>query len=149
MLRTGKAITASYQRRRSKQNETFHRLQTILCLDESADVLAYLRELLRHAGYGVLTNRMLHDAKILLVATKPSLIVLGPQNGTGAREEHQRIARGDCPNDSSLQSWRKISPHETPERSGCRCLREFAICCPPPESLDFLRIEIQVEVEAR
>jgi anti-sigma B factor antagonist len=75
----GEAITASYQHRRSKQNETFHSVQTILCLEESADVLAYLRELLRHAGYGVLTTSMLHDAKILLVATKPSLIVLGPQ----------------------------------------------------------------------
>jgi anti-anti-sigma factor len=75
----GEAITASYQRRRSKQSETFHRLQTILCLEESADVLAYLRELLRHSGYGVLTTSMLHDAKILLMATRPSLIVLGPR----------------------------------------------------------------------
>lgn len=73
------AISASYRRRRSKQSETVHRSRTILCLEESADVLAYLRELLRHAGYGVLTTSMLHDAKILLKATTPSLIVLGPR----------------------------------------------------------------------
>jgi anti-sigma B factor antagonist len=73
------AIAASYQRRRSKQSETVHPSRTVLCFEESADVLAYLRELLRHAGYRVLTTSMLHDARILLKATRPSLIVLGPR----------------------------------------------------------------------
>jgi DNA-binding NtrC family response regulator len=50
-------------------------------LEESPDVLAYLRELLRHAGYGVLTTSMVHDAKILLTATRPGLVVLGPRMG--------------------------------------------------------------------
>jgi anti-sigma B factor antagonist len=75
----GEAIAASYQRRRSKQSETVHRSRTVLCFEESVDVLAYLRELLRHAGYSVLTTSMLHDAKILLKASRPSLIVLGPR----------------------------------------------------------------------
>jgi anti-sigma B factor antagonist len=51
---------------------------SILCVDHSADVLAYLRELLRNAGYDVLTNSNLHDALILLHATRPRLLVLGP-----------------------------------------------------------------------
>jgi anti-sigma B factor antagonist len=75
------AITASYQRRGPKQTEALHPLQTVLCLEESPDVLAYLRELLRHAGYGVLTTSMVHDAKILLTATRPGLVVLGPRMG--------------------------------------------------------------------
>ena len=73
------AIAASYGYRRSKQSQTVHPPRTVLCFEESADVLAYLRELLRHAGYGVLTTRMLHDAQILLKATRPSLIILGPR----------------------------------------------------------------------
>jgi anti-sigma B factor antagonist len=73
------AIASSYRRRRSKEGETIHSSRRVLCLDESADVLAYLRELLRHAGYRVLTASMLHDAKILLKATRPNLIILGPR----------------------------------------------------------------------
>jgi CheY-like chemotaxis protein len=69
--------TAGY--RRSAQSESVHPPRTILCFEESADVLAYLRELLRHDGYSVLTTRMLHDAQILLRATRPSLIILGPR----------------------------------------------------------------------
>lgn len=73
------AIAASYQRRQSKQSEAFHRSRTVLCFEESADVLAYLRELLRHAGYSVLTASVLPDAQILLKATRPNLIILGPR----------------------------------------------------------------------
>jgi anti-sigma B factor antagonist len=51
---------------------------TLLCVDQSADVLAYLRELLRSAGYNVLTNSNLRDALILIRATRPGLIILGP-----------------------------------------------------------------------
>ncbi len=74
------AIAASYRRRQSKQSETLHRGRTVLCFEESADVLAYLRELLRQAGYSVLTTSMLHDARILLKATRPCLVVLGPRS---------------------------------------------------------------------
>jgi len=74
----GEAVAASYRRRQSEQNETFHSSRTVLCFEESADVCAYLRELLRHAGYSVLTTSMLRDAQTLLKAARPDLIVLGP-----------------------------------------------------------------------
>ncbi len=51
---------------------------TVLCIDQSANVLAYLRELLGRAGYNVLTNNNLRDAMILLRATRPGLAILGP-----------------------------------------------------------------------
>jgi anti-sigma B factor antagonist len=50
----------------------------LLCVDQSADVLAYLRELLHGSGYDVLTNNNLHDSLILIRATQPRLIILGP-----------------------------------------------------------------------
>jgi anti-sigma B factor antagonist len=75
----GEAIAASYQRRRSQQGESAEPSRTVLCLDESADVLAYVRELLRRAGYSVVTTRMLADAQVLLKATRPSLVLLGPR----------------------------------------------------------------------
>ena len=73
------AIAASYQRRRSKESETVHPSRRVLCFEESADVLAYLRELLRHAGYGVLTARVLPDAQVLLKAARVDLIIVGPR----------------------------------------------------------------------
>jgi anti-sigma B factor antagonist len=71
------AVSAFYKRKSS-----WERAATVgpnvLCVDQSADVLAYLRELLRNAGYNVLTNSSLHDSLILMKATRPNLTVLGP-----------------------------------------------------------------------
>jgi anti-sigma B factor antagonist len=69
----------------------------VLCVDRSPDVLTYLRELLKGAGYGALTAANLPDALILLIATRPSVVVVGPElratGGIGAVEEFQRLAK--------------------------------------------------------
>jgi anti-sigma B factor antagonist len=51
--------------------------RSVLCLDANADVLAYLRELLR-AGYDVHTSSHLRDAMILMRITHFDLILVGP-----------------------------------------------------------------------
>jgi len=51
---------------------------TVLCVDQSANVLAYLREVLTRSGYHVLTSNNLRDSLILLRATRPGLAILGP-----------------------------------------------------------------------
>ncbi len=71
------AILAFY-RRQSPAARTQSSGLTVLCIDQSANVLAYLRELLGQAGYHVLTNNNLRDALILLRATRPGLAILGP-----------------------------------------------------------------------
>jgi len=48
----------------------------VLCVDESDDVLAYLRELLKGAGYRAITAANLPDALILLRATGPKVVVI-------------------------------------------------------------------------
>jgi anti-sigma B factor antagonist len=69
------AIAAFYKRGESAENED--RLATdILCVASSVDVLAYLSELLRQAGYGVMTSANLPDALVLLRATQPRLVVI-------------------------------------------------------------------------
>jgi anti-sigma B factor antagonist len=70
------AVSAFYQR------TTMARLPdsggvTVLCVDASSDVLAYLRELLRRAGYNVLSSNNLRDAIILMRAARPALLVTG------------------------------------------------------------------------
>ena len=48
----------------------------IVCVHSSGNVLAYLRELLRQAGYGILTTGNLSDALTLIRATEPRVVVL-------------------------------------------------------------------------
>jgi len=72
------AAVSAFYRRRASPSRSLVAGPTVLCVDQSTDVLAYLRELLRSAGYNVLTNSHLSDALILVRATRPSLLVLGP-----------------------------------------------------------------------
>ena len=52
--------------------------RSILCVDYNRDVLAYLRELLRRAGYDVQSTSHPGDALILMRVTKFDLLVVGP-----------------------------------------------------------------------
>ncbi len=52
--------------------------RSVLCLDTNADVLAYLREVLRRAGYDVHTSSRLGDARMLMRVTQFDLLLVGP-----------------------------------------------------------------------
>lgn len=67
----------------------------VLCVDESPDVLSYLRELLKEAGYRTLTAANVPDALILLKATRPKTVIIGTElrtAGTQAATEFNTIA---------------------------------------------------------
>jgi anti-anti-sigma factor len=68
----------------------------VLCVDQSPDVLAYLRELLKQAGHRVITAGNLPDALILFTATNPKVVVISAAlraaRGTRAAEEFARLA---------------------------------------------------------
>lgn len=68
----------------------------VLCVAPSEDVLAYLRELLRGAGYRPITAANLPDALILLRVTKPKVVVIDPElravRSTRAGDEFNRTA---------------------------------------------------------
>src|SRR5208337_3038262 len=51
----------------------------ILCLDSNADVLAYLRELLRRAGYDVQSSSRVADALLLMRVSQFDLVLVGPE----------------------------------------------------------------------
>jgi anti-sigma B factor antagonist len=53
--------------------------RAILCLDSNADVLAYLRELLRREGYDVHTSSHVGDARLLMRVTRFDLVLVGPE----------------------------------------------------------------------
>lgn len=65
--RTAKGIDASFED------------PDVLCVDGSADVLTYLREILKEAGYRTLTANNMADALILLKATRPKIVVIGAE----------------------------------------------------------------------
>jgi anti-sigma B factor antagonist len=63
----------------SAAEQTAHKGPSVLCVDQNASVLAYLRELLRRTGYEVQTINNLHDALILMKVTHFHLVLLGPE----------------------------------------------------------------------
>jgi anti-sigma B factor antagonist len=48
----------------------------IVCVDSSPNVLAYLREVLSQAGYGVTTTPNVADARVLIRATRPKVVLM-------------------------------------------------------------------------
>ena len=88
----------AFYRRQKAPSRTAPTGITVLCVDQSANVLAYLRELLTRSGYNVLTSNNLRDSLILLRATRPGLAILGP-NLTAApgTEQSFRAASAACP----------------------------------------------------
>ncbi len=71
------AVSAFYEHGASKDG-AYRSGKTVVCIDQSADVLAYVREVLRQAGYDPLTTANLYDARILIKAARPAVVILGP-----------------------------------------------------------------------
>ncbi len=82
------AIAAFYKPAATK--EVLRSGTPVLCLDRSCSVLAYLRELLRQAGFDPLTTTNASDARILMKAAKPAMVILGPELGGNARESFRQ-----------------------------------------------------------
>jgi anti-sigma B factor antagonist len=71
------AIVAAYLGPRYSKDKGDEKQLRILCVYDSADVRALLGEVLCRAGYKAVTTGNVHDAQILLKATKAKLVVLG------------------------------------------------------------------------
>lgn len=83
---------AAFYRQKLLQSADLGSGVPVLCLDRSEDVLAYLRELLRRAGYAPVTANNPFDARILISATRPALVILGP-NRVAQRGDPERAFR--------------------------------------------------------
>lgn len=73
---------------------------SVLCVDHSPDLLAYLREILKGAGYHVVTAGNLPDALVLLRATRAKVVVIGAQlraaRSTRTAEEFHGLANASA-----------------------------------------------------
>jgi anti-sigma B factor antagonist len=74
------AAAAAFERPSERGEAPARNEVDILCVHRSNDVLAYLQELLRQAGYGLMTSTNVSDAATLLIATKPRIIVIDRQS---------------------------------------------------------------------
>jgi anti-sigma B factor antagonist len=71
-----KAVAAFYSPK-ARTDAVVPTSRSVLCLDTDANVLAYLRELLR-AGYDVHTSSHLRDAMLLMRITHFDVVLVGP-----------------------------------------------------------------------
>jgi len=69
---------------------------SVLCVLESTDLQAYVREILGRNGYGVRTAGNIPDALVLLQVTRPKVVILSAElaqaRGTNAAEKFRRLA---------------------------------------------------------
>jgi anti-sigma B factor antagonist len=87
------AVTASYQRSSRAGAAAAHSARTVLCVEESADLLAYMQEVLRGAGLRPVSARNLPDASVLCKATKPAVVIMGPGlPPCSGKSAHARLA---------------------------------------------------------
>jgi len=72
------AIDAFQEGGRSHATTLAGQVGRILCVDTSADLLAYVSALLKRSGYEAITSKSVADAKMLITATNPDVLVCGP-----------------------------------------------------------------------
>jgi anti-sigma B factor antagonist len=87
--------------------------RAVLCLDNNADVLAYLRELLRRAGYDVHTSNRIGDALILMRVTRFDLLLLG--HDMTASPTAQQAFKDECAGVSLIELGSEFSTRDAGE----------------------------------
>jgi len=68
---------AAFYRSPAQPDQIVSKGKSVLCLDRNADVVNYVRETLRRAGYDVHTSNNLRDALILMRVSRFDLLVVG------------------------------------------------------------------------
>jgi hypothetical protein len=103
------AITAFYTPVEADDPWAFPKVD-VLCVHASLDVLAYAREVLKHAGYGVATASNVSDARLLLRATAPAMLVVDA-------DQHARLEAligNDPASQLAVVAWPARFPTEDP-----------------------------------
>jgi hypothetical protein len=72
------AVDAFFTRHYPAGKDSHGHRTPVVCIDNSADVLAYLNALLTQAGYEVFTTRQINDAKTLVNVIQPRVVIYGP-----------------------------------------------------------------------
>lgn len=104
---------AAFYRPRDQKEAPVAIGRSVLCVDRNIDVLAYLRELLRNAGYDVHTTNHLSDATTLMRITRFDLLLAGPS--IGASEAARNTFRSACASVPVIELGAEFSSSEAGE----------------------------------
>ena len=94
----------------------------VLFVDQSPDLCAFVRALLHHHGYEVLSTCRVHDAKTLLTAAKFDYIVLGPDNSHLSSDNVVASLKSLAPTAATVLLPDEFK-YEDPQRAGLELLR--------------------------
>jgi anti-sigma B factor antagonist len=83
----GEALEAFRRRPAPREQAGQLAKKKVLCVDQSVDLLAYLKALLGRQGYDVQTTHIPSDFRTILVATSPQVVVAGH-----AMQANERVA---------------------------------------------------------
>jgi anti-sigma B factor antagonist len=99
--------------------------RSVLCLDCNADVLAYLRELLRRAGHHVHTTCRRSDALMLMRVTHFDLLLVGPDMTTSPAT--QQAFQAACASLPVIELGSEFSTLDAGE-AGAELLQKIEAC---------------------
>ena len=102
----------------------------VLFVDQSPDLCAFVRALLHHHGYEVLSSCRIHDAKMLLAATKFDYVVLGPDSSQLPSGNVLTALKLLAPAAATVQLQSEFKC-EDPERAGLALLRAMESAAKP------------------
>jgi len=104
---------------------------TIVCVDPSIDLLAYLNVLLKRSGYEVITTKSVVDAKTLIKVRNPDAVVCGP--GLQANEFGISNLRQSAPNAKFLMLSPEFSTTEA-SQAGLDLVERLRALIGPPRA---------------
>ena len=94
----------------------------VLFVDQSPDLCAFVRTLLQHHGYEVLSTCRMHDAKTLLSAAEVDYIVLGPDSSSLPADRAATSLKSLAPKASTVLLQKNFK-HGDAEQAGLELLR--------------------------
>jgi anti-sigma B factor antagonist len=119
---------AAFYRPGTRTEATVPTGRSVLCLDGNADVLAYLRELLRRAGHQVHTTSRRSDALMLMRVSHFDLLLVGPDMTTSAGT--QQAFQSACASLPVIELGHDFSTLDAGE-AGAGLLEKIEACLKP------------------
>ena len=101
--------------------------KSVLCVDRNVDVVTYIRELLRRAGYDVQTSNNLHDGLILMQVSRFDVVVLGAE--MSASPATDKRFRDVCAHVPVVELGKEFPMLEAGD-AATRLLEQIAACVP-------------------
>ena len=107
------AAVAAFYKKPVQVEQLAKNAGSVLCIGRNADVVAYLRELLRRGGYDVHTSNNLRDGLILMRVTRFNLLLI--ESGLGASPATEQAFRTACANLPVIELGNEFSTLEAGE----------------------------------